>query len=60
MRRIRLAASSKRAAIAFRLAQSLARGITKVGDVATEMVDVCSADPQELAAAERRRASPGK
>ena len=34
-----------------RLAQSLARGITKVGDVATEMVDVCSADPQELAAA---------
>lgn len=34
-----------------RLAQSLARGITKAGDVATEMVDVCSADPQELAAA---------
>ena len=34
-----------------RLAQSLARGITKVGDVATEMVDVCCADQQELAAA---------
>ena len=34
-----------------RLAQSLARGITKVGGVATEMLDVCSADPQELAAA---------
>ena len=34
-----------------RLAQSLARGITKVGGVATEMVDVCSADPTELAAA---------
>lgn len=34
-----------------RLAQALARGVTKVGDVATEMVDVCSADQQELAAA---------
>jgi flavorubredoxin len=33
-----------------RLSQTLARGVTKVGGVLTEMMDMLSADPQDLVA----------